>query len=74
MDVTKVQSETSLAPSPPVRIPQTLPVPSVTADPESPRSQNGPDFEVRGNAPTSFDILPGLPSSRDIRGGRHGWC
>lgn len=36
IDMTKVQSETSAAPSLPVRIPQTLPVPLMMTDLESP--------------------------------------
>jgi len=37
-------------------------LPSRTTDPESPRWENGPDLELRGNTLTSFDISPGLPS------------
>jgi len=61
MEVTKVQSLTSVAPSPPGIIPQTLPVPSMTAEPESPSSLNEPDFEFLGSTQTSFRILPGWP-------------
>lgn len=48
-------------------IPQTLPRLSMTTEPESPWSENGPDFEVRGSTATSFDI-PGRLAS-DIQTG-----
>ena len=62
IEVTKVESLTSLAPSPPAIIPQTLPIPSMTAEPESLRAENERDFEFLGNTHPSFDILPGWPS------------
>ena len=34
----------------------------MTAEPESPRAENEPDFEFLGSTHTSFDILPGCPS------------
>jgi hypothetical protein len=43
-----VQSDNFMAPALPVRIPATLPVPSITTDPESPGSEKAPDLELRG--------------------------
>lgn len=62
MEVAKVQSEDSVLPSPPVMIPQTLPLPSMTTEPESPQAEKRPDFEFRGITAISLDIVPGLPS------------
>ena len=61
IEVTNVQSLSSVAPSLPVVIPQTLPMPSITAEPESPRAENEPDFEFLGSTHNFFDILPGRP-------------
>ena len=61
IEVTNVQSLSSAAPSPPVVIPQSLPMLSITAEPESPRAENEPDLEFLENTHTSFDILPGWP-------------
>ena len=51
-----------MAPAPPVGNPEILLLPSTTLEGESPGSEKGPDFEVRGVTATSFDIVLGSPS------------
>jgi len=54
IEVTNVQSLTSVALFPSVIIAQTLPIPSMTAEPESPHAENEPHFELLGCTHTSF--------------------
>ena len=60
-----MQSLTSATPSL-VIIPQTLPMPSITKEPESPCEENKLGFKFLGSMHTSFDTLPGWPSFKYV--------